>query len=164
MKFKAYSSAVAASFFLWGHKKNKKCGKRPYYIYDVHTEWRWEGLKAVTCLWILLFLNNNLLLIFVDGWVGRVIKLVLLWGHRKCKTPKLVIFYDEKIHHVQVQKASIKCTYRERGSKLMVVRTHTDYRITRIIPFRLKIKIYSYLSAVHISFYLLNFEYPFIML
>ena len=29
-------SAIAAIFFLGGHKKNKKCGKRPY-IYDVHT-------------------------------------------------------------------------------------------------------------------------------
>ena len=29
-------SAIAASFFLGGHKKNEKCGKGPY-IYDVHT-------------------------------------------------------------------------------------------------------------------------------
>ena len=88
---------------------------------------------------------------------------MLFCGHHKCKTSKLVIFYDaqisrikKNIHHVQGQKPSIKCANRERGSKLMVVRTHMDY-------FRLKMKIYSYLSAVHISFYLLNFEYPFIM-
>ena len=49
---------------------------------------------------------------------------------------KLVIFYDVQIsrikkkihhHHIQGQKPSIKCTYRERGFKLMVVRTHMDY-------------------------------------
>ena len=49
---------------------------------------------------------------------------------------KLIIFYDvqisrmkKKIHryHVQGQKPSIKCAYSERGSKLMVVRTHMEY-------------------------------------
>ena len=55
-----------------GHKKNEKCGKGPY-IYDIHTEWRWEVLKVVMCLWILLFLNH------------------------KSKTPKCVIFYDVEI-------------------------------------------------------------------
>ena len=31
------------------------------------------------------------------------------------------------IHHAQGQKPSIKCALRDRGSKMMVVRTHTDY-------------------------------------
>ena len=82
-------------------------------------------------------------------------------GHHKRKTPKLVIFYDvqisrikKKIYHVQGQKPFIKCAYREKRSKLMVVRSHMDCR--------LKIKMYSYLSAVNLSFYLLSFEYPFI--
>ena len=54
--------------------------------------------------------------------------------HHKCKTPKLVIFYDaqisrikKKIHHVQGQKPSIKCAYKERESKLIVVRTQMYY-------------------------------------
>ena len=51
-------SAVATSFFLGGHKKEEKCGKRPY-IYYIHREWRWEVLKVVTCSWILFFLNNR---------------------------------------------------------------------------------------------------------
>ena len=61
------------------------------------------------------------------------------------------------MHHVQGQKPSIKCADRERGSKLMVVRTHMDY----LIP--TENEMYYCLSAVHISFYLMNFEYPFIM-
>ena len=47
---------------------------------------------------------------------------------------RLLLFYDfqisrikKKIRHVQGQKHSIKCAYRERGSKLMVVWTHMDY-------------------------------------
>ena len=46
---------------------------------------------------------------------------------------KLVIFYDVQIsrikkntHRVQGEKPSIKCAYRERGSKLMVVPMHID--------------------------------------
>ena len=61
-------------------------------------------------------------------------KLMLFYGHHKCKATKLVIFYDvpisrmtKKMHHVQGQKPSIKCAYRERRSQLMVVRTHMDY-------------------------------------
>ena len=65
------------------HKKNEKCGKRPY-IYDLHREWRWEVLELVTCLRVLL-------LTFVDRGGGRVIKLMLFCGHHKCKTPKIVI-------------------------------------------------------------------------
>ena len=62
------NSAVAVIFFELGcHKKNENCGKRPY-IYDVHMEWRWEILKVVMCLWILL-------LIFADGGGGRVMKM-----------------------------------------------------------------------------------------
>ena len=59
---------------------------------------------------------------------------MIFCGHHKFKTPKLVIFYDvqisrkkKKMHHVQGQKSSIKCAYRERGSKLIVVRTHMNY-------------------------------------
>ena len=73
------NSAIALIFWAGGgggggggHKKNEKCGKGPY-IYDIHTEWRWEVLKVVMCLWILLFLNH------------------------KSKTPKRVIFYDVEI-------------------------------------------------------------------
>ena len=33
----------------------------------------------------------------------------------------------KKMHQEQGQKPSIKCAYREKGSKLMVVRTHMDY-------------------------------------
>ena len=51
------------------HKKNEKCGKRPY-IYDVRTEWRWKVLKVVACLWILLFLNNRSIVHFC-GWRGQ---------------------------------------------------------------------------------------------
>ena len=85
--------------------------------------------------------------------------------HHKCKTPKLVIFYDaqisrikKKIHHVQGQKPSIKCAYKERESKLIVVRTQMYY----LFPIENEKVIL--LSAVPISFYLLNFEYPFLML
>ena len=46
----------------------------------------------------------------------------------------LVTFYDVQIsrmkkliHHAQGQRPSIKCALRNRGSKVMVVRTHTDY-------------------------------------
>ena len=74
------------------------------------------------------------MLIFANGGGGRVIKLMLFYGHHKCKATKLVIFHDvpisrmtKKMHHVQGQKPSIKCAYRERRSQLMVVRTHMDY-------------------------------------
>ena len=59
---------------------------------------------------------------------------MIFCGHHKCKHPRLVIFYEfqisrikEKKHHVQGQKPSIKCAYRERECKLIVVRTHMDY-------------------------------------
>ena len=67
------NSAVTDLFELGCHKKNEKCGKGPY-IYDVHKEWRWEVLKVVMCSWILL-------LIFADGWGGRVIKLMSFCGY-----------------------------------------------------------------------------------
>ena len=79
---------------------------------------------------------------------------------------KLIIFYDvqisrikKKIHryHVQVQKPSIKCAYSERGSKLMVVRTHMEY----LFPIENENVLLSK-RCTH-SFYLLNFEYLFIM-
>ena len=31
------------------------------------------------------------------------------------------------MHHVQVQKRSIKCTYKEKECKVIVVRMHMDY-------------------------------------
>ena len=44
-------------------------------------------------------------------------------GHHKCKTSNFLIFYDVQISRVKI-KISIKCAYKERGSKLMVVRVH----------------------------------------
>ena len=69
--------------------RRKKCGMRPY-IYDVHSKSRWQVLKVVMYLWILLFLNNSSIVEFYgrSGWEG---------DHNigdKCMTPKLVIFYD----------------------------------------------------------------------
>ena len=93
--------------------------------------------------------------IFADGGGRRVIKLMLFCGHHKCKTPKLVIFYDvqvsrikKKIHHVQDQKPSIKCAYRESWSKLMVVRTHMDY----LFPIEDEIVFTSPLYTFHSTF------------
>ena len=63
-------------FFLGGHKKNEKCGRRPY-ICEFHTEWRWEVLKVVTCSWIQLFLNNRSSADFC-GWKGHKID-AFLW-------------------------------------------------------------------------------------
>ena len=48
--------------------KNDIC-KEPY-IYEAHTEGGGGVLKFVTCLWILLFLSNRSILIFVDGGGG----------------------------------------------------------------------------------------------
>ena len=103
-------------FELACHKKNEKCSNGPY-IYDVHTEQRWEVLKVVVCSWILLFLNNRFI---VDsyrwrGWKGHKTN-VFLW-----------------VSH------------------------------TWNISFQLEMKMLSYLRAEHISFYLLIFEFPFIM-
>ena len=61
------------------------------------------------------------------------------------------------MHHVQGQKCSIKCAYREKGCKIIVVRMHIDY----LFPIGNK-NIYSS-QPVHISFYLLKHEFPFIM-
>ena len=59
-------------FELACHKKNGKCSNGPY-IYDVHTEQRWEVLKVVMCSWILLFLNNRFIVDFYRwrGWKGH---------------------------------------------------------------------------------------------
>ena len=35
--------------------------------------------------------------------------------------------YREKIHHVHGQKRSVKCAYREKGCKVIVVLMHIDY-------------------------------------
>ena len=56
-------------FFFGCHKKNEKCDKWPY-IYHVHTVWRWEILKLVTCLWLLLLLSNRPIVDFF-GWRGQ---------------------------------------------------------------------------------------------
>ena len=108
--------------------RRKKCGMRPY-IYDVHSKSRWQVLKVVMYLWILLFLNNSSIVEFYgrSGWEG---------DHNigdKCMTPKLVIFYDvhvswmqEKIHHGQGQRHFIKCAHRKTGCRLIVVRTHIN--------------------------------------
>ena len=108
--------------------RRKKCGMRPY-IYDVHSKSRWQVLKVVMYLWILLFLNNSSIVEFYgrSGWEG---------DHNigdKCMTPKLVIFYDvhvswmqEKIYHGQGQRPFIKCVHRKTGCRLIVVRTHIN--------------------------------------
>ena len=72
------------------------------------------------------------MLIFTDGGDRKVIKWMLFL---RALSLLYFIFYDQisrikkKIHHVQGQKPSIKCADRERGSKLMIVRTHMDYLI-----------------------------------
>ena len=61
------------------------------------------------CLWILLFLNNRSIVDFCGWRRGEGHKIDALLWFNKCKTPRLVTFYDkEKIHHVQGQKTSIK--------------------------------------------------------
>ena len=61
------------------------------------------------------------------------------------------------MHHVQGHKPSIKCGYRERGSKLIVERTRMDY----LFPIENENVFLS--QCLHMSFYLMSFEYPFIM-
>ena len=64
-----------------------KLPKGPY-IYDVHTEGGGGVLKFVTCLRILLFLNNGSIVHFC-GCGGRGIKkLVIFCGRHKWMTPK----------------------------------------------------------------------------
>ena len=65
------------------------------YIYDVYLKWRWQVLKLVTYLWILLFLNNSSIVDFYGwrGWEDHKI------GH-KYMTPKLVTFYDVHISRI----------------------------------------------------------------
>ena len=63
--------------------------------------------------------------------------------------------YREKyiMYHVQSQRPLKKCTCRGMG---VVVCTWT-------ISFPLEMKTFSLLSTAHLLFYLLNFEFPFIM-
>ena len=61
--------------------------------------------------------------------------------------------YRKNIHHVQGKRPSRKCAYR--GGILM------KYVCTRTISFRLETKTCSLVNTVHISFYLLSFQYPF---
>ena len=56
-----------------------------------------------------------------------------LGGHKKNKK-RLIYFvmsrflaYREKMHHLQGQKRSINCAYREKECKIIVVRMHIDY-------------------------------------
>ena len=56
------------------------------------------------------------------------------WGHHKCKTPKLVIFYDVQISRIKKKntlcersQAFYKVCVQGEGSKMMVVRKHMDY-------------------------------------
>ena len=84
-----------------------------------------------------MFLNNRSIVGFSGGRGREGQKIDVFCGHHKCKTPKLVRFYDvqisrikKEIHHEQGQKSSIKCAYRDRGSKLMAVCTHMDYPLS----------------------------------
>ena len=85
--------------------------------------------------------------------------------HKKYKTRgKLGMFYDaqisrkqEKIHHIQGQRPSIKCVCEGREFKLIVARMHMGY------PFPIGNEDVFLLSIVQISFYLLNFKFPLIM-
>ena len=66
------------------------------------------------------------------------------------------------MHHVQGRKRSIKCSYREKGCKVGVVRMHIDclFPTGDKNDWRWK---HTLLNTVHISFYLLKLEFPFIM-
>ena len=63
-----------------------KSTKGPY-IYDVQTERRWGSLEFVSCLWILLFLNNRSIVQFCGKWGRGIKKLVIFCGRHKWMTP-----------------------------------------------------------------------------
>ena len=60
--------------------------------------------------------------------------------------------YRKKMHHIQDQRPSIKCTYRGRGCILIEVRTHAYYH------FPIGNKDLFSTQSLHISLYLLNLE------
>ena len=76
----------SASFYLirfWNHTFTTSTRKGPG-----------EGLKFLTCLWILLFLNNRHIVHFC-GWRKKgVIKLVIFCGSHKCMIPNESVILD----------------------------------------------------------------------
>ena len=62
-------------------------------------------------------------MISTDGGGGRVIKLKSFCGHHKYKIPKRVMIYDVQISRIKKKNTM----YKERESKLMVMRTHIVY-------------------------------------
>ena len=71
-------------------------------------------------------------------------------------TPKFLVDMGKQLH-LQGQWPAIKSCHSRRGCILIVVRLHMA------ISFLLEMKIGCLLSTLQISFYLLNFEFPFII-
>lgn len=116
-----------------------------------------ESIEDITFFLFYLFLNlwNILHGEFSSGRMGTE-----RGAKANKKSVKVEYFIKSKfsgcrknIHHVQGKRPSRKCAYR--GSMLM------KYVCTRTISFRLETKTCSLVNTVHISFYLLSFQYPF---